>query len=149
MNTVFIRRVVVAVLVTVIAWMMFQVSYFQENQEAYLFPSIITLVVLIFSITSLVREGFDLCIDDIKPIPFLRLLPALICMIGAVFTVEHLGMYTTSFITLILLTVWYSPEENWMKRLISSLVLSVGFIIFMYLLFSVVLGVQMPRGLLI
>jgi len=143
------RRFFVALLVVVIAYLMFYVSYFQENKEAYLFPAIITIAVLFFSLTSLIRETYALCIDDIKSIAFLRLIPAIICMVVTVFTVEHLGMYTTTAIALFLLSAWYSPVENTAKRLISSLLLSIGFTIFMYLLFSVMLGVQTPRGLLI
>ena len=143
------RRFFVALTVVLIAYLMFYVSYFQENKEAFLFPAIITTAVLVFSLTSLFRETYGLCIDDIKSIAFLRLLPAIICMIVAVFTLEHLGMYTTAAIALFLISAWYSPVENTTKRLLSSLLLSAGFTIFMYLLFSIMLGVQTPRGILI
>ena len=143
------RRFFVALTVVLIAYLMFYVSYFQENKEAFLFPAIITTAVLFFSLTSLIRETYGLCLDDIKPIAFLRLVPAIICMVAAVFTIEHLGMYSTSAIALFLISAWYSPEENTTKRLLSSLLLSAGFTFFMYLLFSLMLGVQAPRGILI
>ena len=134
---------------TLIALLLFKLSFFQENKEAYLFPSIITSVVLFFSLTSLFRETFSLCVDDFEPTPVLRLIPALILMVITVFSLEFVGMYTTSAITLFLIGAWYSPQEPISKRLLSSLMLTAGFIIFMYLLFSVMLGVQVPRGFLI
>ena len=149
MNRFLSRRFIVALIVVLIAYWLFYLSYFQENSEAYLFPSIITVCVLFFSITSLFRETWGMCVDDFKAIPVVRLLPAIIGMVVTVLSVEHLGMYTTCAIALFLISTWYSPVENTQKRILNSLLLSLGFIVFMYLLFSVMLGVQMPRGLLI
>lgn len=149
MNRFLTRRFFVALIVVLVAYLMFYVSYFQENKEAYLFPAIITTFILFFSLTSLFRETYGLCVDDFKSFPFLRLLPGIIGMAVTVYAVEHLGMYTTCTIALFLISAWYSPIENTTKRLLSSLALAVGFIIFMYLLFSVMLGVQTPRGVLI
>ena len=149
MNRFLSRRFFVALIVVAVAYLMFNISYFQENKEAYLFPAIITSAILFFSLTSLIRETYGLCVDDFKSIPVLRLLPAIIGMVVTVFTVEYLGMYTTAAIALFLISAWYSPVENTTKRLLSSLLLSAGFTLFMYLLFSLMLGVQTPRGILI
>ena len=67
----------------------------------------------------------------------------------AVLLVEVLGMYSTALVVLIVVTYWYSPQEDGRRRLVSSLVFSAGFTLFMYLLFTVMLNVQLPRGMLI
>lgn len=149
MISLFSRRFIIAAIIVAIGAVLFNISFFQENKEAYLFPSIIASTILFFSLTSLFRETFSLCADDFEPTPIIRLIPIMIIMVATVFTVEHVGMYTTSFIALFLISAWYSPQEPFSKRLVSSLLLSVGFILFMYLLFTVMLNVQVPRGFLI
>ncbi|MCB1754226.1 MAG: tripartite tricarboxylate transporter TctB family protein [Gammaproteobacteria bacterium] len=148
MNYLLNRRFLVAALVMLVALGLFQISHFHDNKEAYLFPGIVTLAVVLFSLVSLVRETFGLCIDDFKSFPFIRLVPALVCIVTAVFTIEVLGMYVTSGLTMFLLSVWYSPQEPVSKRILNSLIVTVCFMACIYLLFSVMLGVQVPRGLL-
>lgn len=149
MNTILSRRFFVALLVTLMAGAMFRVSYFQENTEAYLFPIIISAVMLGMSLLSLVREAFSLCVDDFQPFPFVRLVPALVMMAGGVALVETLGMYTTAFLILCVVSLWYSSQEDSRRRLFQSVVFAAGFSAFMYVLFSLMLNVQVPRGLLI
>lgn len=143
------RRFFVALGIAMIAGLVFRVSFFQENSEAYLFPSIIAALMLALSLLSLAREAFDLCIDDFQAFPFSRQLPAILMMVVAVSLAEVLGMYSTAFAVLMVVTYWYSPQEDGRRRLLSSLVFSTGFTLFMYLLFTVMLNVQVPRGILI
>ena len=143
------RRFFVALTVAMIAGLIFRASYFQENSEVYLFPSIVATVMLALSLLSLTREAFDLCVDDFQAFPFSRQLPAILMMVMAVSLVEVLGMYTSAFIVLAIVTYWYSPEEDGRKRLISSLSFALGFAGFMYVLFTLMLNVQLPRGILI
>lgn len=141
------RRLYVAMAVAAIAGWIFYVSYFQENAEAYLFPSIVATVMLVFSLISLIREVFDLCVDDYQAFPFLRQLPVIGMMVAAVLLVEILGMYSTAFVTLCAVSIWYSPVQSHRTRLIRSVLFAAGFAAFMYLLFTLMLNVQLPRGL--
>jgi len=75
--------------------------------------------------------------------------PAILIMAGGVALVEVLGMYVTSFLVLSLVSYWYSPQEDGRRRLMQSLAFAAGFSAFMYVLFSVMLNVQLPRGLFI
>lgn len=143
------RRLFVALLVTCVVGLIFRGSYFQENSEAYLFPSIVSMAMLGLALLSLFREAVDLCVDDFQAFPFVRQVPAIVIMVGGVASIELLGMYATSFLVLFLVSYWYSPLEDGRRRLIRSLAFSAGFIAFIYVLFSVMLNVQLPRGLLI
>jgi len=143
------RRFFVALSIAMIAGVIFRASFFQDNSEAYLFPTIIASVMLALSLLSLSREAFDLCVDDFQAFPFSRQIPAILMMAAAVSLVEILGMYTTALAVLVVVTYWYSPQEDNRRRLVSSLAFAAGFTLFMYLLFSVMLNVQLPRGILI
>jgi len=70
-------------------------------------------------------------------------------MAAGVALIETLGMYTTAFLILLLVTFWYSPQENPRRRLLQSLTMAAGFSLTMYVLFSMLLNVQVPRGWLI
>ena len=143
------RRFFVALAVAMISGLIFRVSYFQENSEAYLFPSIIAAVMLALSLLSLAREAFDLCVDDFQAFPFSRQLPAILMMAAGVWLVEVLGMYTSALIVLVVVTYWSSPQEDGRRRLVGSLAFAAGFACFMYVLFTLMLNVQLPRGMLI
>ena len=143
------RRLFVALLMTLIAGFLFKVSYFQENGEAYLFPTVVAGVMLCLSLLSLAREAFALCVDDFQPFPFERQWPVILMMAAGVALIEILGMYSTAFLILLLVTFWYSPQENTRRRLLQSLAMAAGFSLTMYVLFSVLLNVQVPRGWLI
>lgn len=146
---VFGRRLLVAALVTLVAGLIFKVSYFQDNAEAYLFPAVVAGAMLAFSLVSLAREAFNLCVDDFQPFPFGRQWPAILMMAAGVALIETLGMYATTFLVLLLVTYWYSPQEQGARRALHSLAMAVGFTLAMYGLFSLLLKVQVPRGWLI
>ncbi len=146
MINLFSRRFLVAILVLSTSALLFWISYFQENSEVYLFPSIVTSGILLLSFTSFVREAFNLCVDDIKPIAIFRLVPAIVLIFIAVLSIEQVGMYATSTMVLFTLSALYSPVESMVRRFTNSILLAIGFSLFMYLIFSVMLNVQTPRG---
>ena len=146
MNYLLTRRSLVAALVFVLSLAIFSAGYYQENAEAYLFPMIIGLAMVLFSLVSLVREVFALCIEDFQQFPFKRQLPVIVVMVIGIAALELLGMYSTTFLVLLTVSYWYSPIVQKNKRLIRSLIFSGGFTIGMYLLFSLMLNVQLPRG---
>ena len=146
---VYSRRLFVAYVVAFLAGLVFKISYFQDNDEAYLFPAVVASAMLLFSLISLFREAFDLCVDDYQPFPFMRQWPVILIMVLGVSLIEILGMYLTAFLILLVVTYWYSPEERGMKRMLLSLGMAAGFSVTMYVLFSVFLKVQVPRGILI
>lgn len=149
MKIVFGRRLAVALLVTLVAGLLFKVSYFHDNLEAYLFPAVVAGAMLCLSLLSLAREAFDLCVDDFQPFPIERQWPVILIMVGGVLLIETLGMYSTTFLVLLLVTFWYSPPDELRRRAVQSVAMAVGFSVAMYVLFSILLNVQVPRGVLI
>ena len=106
MSLVLGRRFFVALLVASITGVTFKASYFQENSEAYLFPSIVAIIILALSLISLVREAFDLCVDDFQRFPFRRQLAVILMMVVGVSLVEWLGIYSSAFILLMAVAYW-------------------------------------------
>lgn len=145
----FTRRTYIAFFVLFFVGIIFYASYFQENTEAYLFPGIVAGSMLALCLLSLVREVFDLCMDDFESFPFVSQVFSLIVMITTVLLLEAVGMYACCFAALMLISIWYSPQQDTKKKYINSFLFSTGFIAGIYLLFSMLLNVQLPKGLLI
>ena len=129
--------------------LVFYVSYFQEAQEAYLFPSIVSGVVLALAVLSAIRESLGLSADDFKPFPFLSQILALGVMVVLMLSAEWLGMYSSCFVALLLMSVWYSPHPDPVKKYTHSILFSIGFMACIYGLFGLLLNVQLPKGVLI
>ncbi|MGB0847275.1 MAG: tripartite tricarboxylate transporter TctB family protein [Thiolinea sp.] len=118
-----------------------------DNPEVYLFPFIVSIALFALSALALGRELIGLGTGDIQSIPLLRLLPALLVIVAYVMAVEYFGMYSSSLVALFLLALIYHPGENFIQRITNSVLVSAGFIGVMYVLFSILLKVQTPRGL--
>ena len=146
MNSFLTRRIYIAGIVLALSLVLFVAGYNQESAEAYLFPVIVAFIMLMCSLISIVREAMNLCLEDFQEFPFRTQIPVLLIMVLGVSLVEILGMFSTTFLVLLSVSYWYSPIEENNKRLIRSLIFSGGFSLAMYLLFAVMLNVQLPRG---
>lgn len=143
------RRSLVALVVAGISAAVFWAGYGQPNQEAYLFPIIIGGIMLLAALVLLVREVFAFGNDDFKRFNFARQLPALVIATVGILTIETVGMYSTMFVVLFAITYWYSEDRSINRKLMHSLLFSIGFSVVIYLLFSVMLNVQLPRGFIL
>lgn len=120
-----------------------------EAAEAYLFPLIVSIAMFLLSGFLLARELLGLYTSDVQPMGLFKLLPALALFIAYLYAIETLGMYSSSMLALFLITFIYHPPATLAERLKSSALVAVLFIGAMYVLFSVLLKVQTPMGLLI
>ena len=105
-------------------------------------------VALLLSLALLVREVIGVGDDDIQSFPFTKQLPVLLVTGGGILLLEFIGMYVTACLMMLVITFGYSGITDLKKRSIHSLLFAVGFSAVMYLLFTVMLNVQLPRGLL-
>ena len=120
-----------------------------ETPEVYLFPLIVSIVLFLLSGFLLVRELSGIYTSDIEAPGLFRLLPVLGIFGAYLYTIELLGMYSSSLLALLLIAFIYHPPATLTERIKSSALVAVPFIGAMYILFSVLLKVQMPAGLLI
>lgn len=141
-----IPNVIVAALSAVVVWL----SFTQEPAAAYLFPRIISVVMLVLSLWSLARAALGLSRvgTGLSGEVALNLAPGLILMgIYVFWALKTLGFYTASAAAFLLLFTIYDPTpltsiRGWAIRI----VITAGFMAVMYVLFTVLLQVQVPRG---
>ena len=115
----------------------------ENSSEAYLFPKLITFVMIILSSFSLIfyflNKSFSVAEVDIK-----KLSTYLISLILFVFFGELVGFYFFAILLFFINSYYYSEDKN-IKKIIQNMIVTFIFMLFIYFLFSIMLKVQVPR----
>ena len=115
----------------------------ENSSEAYLFPKLITFVMIILSSFSLIfyflNKSFSVVEVDIK-----KLSIYLISLILFVFFGEIVGFYFFAILLFFINSYYYSEDKN-IKKIIQNMIVTFIFMLFIYFLFSIILKVQVPR----
>lgn len=129
------------------------VSFNVDEQRAYLFPQLISILMVGLAAYALMRAlrgnnrtGANFSLDEIGVIA-----PALALMLLYVFVLAPvLGFYAGATLAFFSIYTLYDPRSH--RRLDSWLIrlaVTAGFILVIYLVFAVGLRVQTPRGIFI
>lgn len=119
----------------------------ETTTEAYLFPKLITSVMIILSSFSLIIYFLDKKKSS-SEINIQKLLVYLISLILFVFLGETIGFYFLAILLFFTNSYYYSESKN-LKKFFQNIVITILFMTFIYLLFSVMLKVQVPRFFLL
>lgn len=144
------HRLASGAILIVAAWVAY-ISFTGEPAEAFLFPRIISVVMLALSIWNFMRaitgvskvgEGVSLALAK-------TIAPGMaIMLIYIFFMAKFLGFYVASICTFIAIYAVYDPASHldvrsWVKRCAVAFI----FVAIMYVLFAIILKVQTPRGM--
>ena len=119
----------------------------ETTKEAYLFPKLITTVMIILSTFSLIIYFLNKT-KSFSDINIQKLSVYLISLILFIFLGETIGFYFLAILIFLINSYYYSESKNF-KRFIQNIVVTILFMAFIYLLFSVMLKVQVPRFFLL
>ncbi|MDL2307666.1 tripartite tricarboxylate transporter TctB family protein [Desulfovibrio sp. OttesenSCG-928-C06] len=124
--------------------------------SAILFPRMMVILMLCLAAIKAVAEIVRmkkpvLNIDDYagEPYPWLRIIFVLAAMVVYIWVLENLGFYTTALLFFFLVTLAIQNFKRTPKVIAVRFAYCFGFILFLYLLFSVLLKVQLPKGILV
>lgn len=142
-----VPAIVILALAGSVAWL----SFTREPASAYLFPRMIGSVMLVLAIWNFIRASLGIARvgEGLNRRALINLLPGLILMTFFVlFAAKYLGFYVASFIAFLGIYSLYDPASHlsvraWVKRV----VVTTGFMAVIYALFTLLLKVQVPRGL--
>jgi len=139
-----IKNLTIVIFVMILSILLAIASFGAESSEAYLFPRIITSIMLLLSLLLLAFYFYEKNYQT-ETINISRLSPILILIILFIFTCEYLGFYFST--SIIFLTVWYFyfPQKKDVKKLLFLLLIGTCFMTTIYFLFSFLLKVQVPR----
>lgn len=125
---------------------------FSSDKTGYLFPQIIAvamvLIALIMVALTFIPKKPITTMDE-EPIPWGVIFPTLLVLLGFLVVVEWLGFFATSFIAFYSIVLIYSPERLKRRHYLKSAAISLGFMAVLYLIFVVLLNVQIPHGIFI
>ncbi|MEZ5728954.1 MAG: tripartite tricarboxylate transporter TctB family protein [Burkholderiaceae bacterium] len=136
----------VTVLAAVIAWH----SFDADDARAYLFPRLVSVAMLLFAFVNLLQSLRARASEPRANGTLRHALPGLTVLAIYVFWgAEALGFYLAGAVTVFTIHTLYDPAPRTPRRIAAQAGVGVGTAIVLYLLFSVVLQVQLPRGILI
>ena len=137
-----INNLASVIFILFISIMLAYASFSGKQSEAYLFPKIITSVMIILSSLSLVHYFFET--KKIAEINISKLSIYLISLILFIFFGEILGFYFLTIILFLTVCYFYSEHKSF-KIIIYNILITSLFMLFIYFLFSILLKVQVPR----
>ncbi|MFT7214546.1 MAG: hypothetical protein ACI9XK_004814 [Granulosicoccus sp.] len=146
-----LQHLLPATLVLILAVTVTWLSYTREPSDAFLFPRLISSVMIVLAVWNFLRAFLGLAKvgDGIDSRTLLRIAPGVIVMIVLVyFAAKMVGFYVASFLAFLCVFSLYDPASHtaprsWIKRLTITIV----FMTVIYALFTLLLKVQTPRGL--
>ena len=136
---------IVSVLVAISLSILLVVASFSGgHSEAYLFPRIITSIMLVLSVLLLIQHFYGKN-HPIKTINIAKLSPFFILIIIFVLLGENLGFYLCASLMFLTICYFYYPEKKDLKKVLFFLLICAAFMMAMYFLFTFLLKVQVPR----
>ena len=136
---------IVSVLVAISLSILLVVASFSGgHSEAYLFPRIITSIMLVLSLLLLIQHFYGKNHPK-KTINIAKLAPFFILIIIFVLLGENLGFYLCASLMFLTICYFYYPEKKDMKKIIFFLLICAVFMTAIYFLFTFLLKVQVPR----
>ena len=138
-----INNLASVIFILFISIMLAYASFSGKQSEAYLFPKIITSVMIILSSLSLVIYFFEKR-KKTEEINISKLSIYLISLILFIFFGEILGFYFLTIILFLTVCYFYSKHKSF-KTIIYNILITSLFMLFIYFLFSILLKVQVPR----
>ena len=136
---------IVSVLVAISLSILLVVASFSGgHSEAYLFPRIITSIMLVLSVLLLIQHFYGKN-HPIKTINIAKLAPFFILIIIFILLGENLGFYLCASLMFLTICYFYYPEKKDMKKILFFLLICALFMTAIYFLFTFLLKVQVPR----
>ena len=138
-----INKLSSVVLVLILSILLAYASFSGGTSEAYIFPKLLSTVMIILSFLSLVLYFYNknekITEVDIKKLSIYLGSLLLFLVFG-----ELLGFYFLAVLIFLIICYVYSEKKN-KKSIFYNFLITLCFMIFIYLLFAILLKVQAPR----
>ena len=151
MSTQRIQHLVPSTVILVLAATVAFLSFTREPAAAFLFPRLVSVVMLSLALWNFLRaaRGLSKVGTGINAAQLKAILPGLVVLaVFIFFAAKYLGFYVASFAAFFVMFSIYDPDSHasvkvWGKRIVITFL----FMLVIYGLFSMLLKVQTPRGL--
>lgn len=138
-----INKLSSVVLVLILSILLAYASFSGGTSEAYIFPKLLSTVMIVLSFLSLVLYFYNknekITEVDIKKLSIYLGSLLLFLVFG-----ELLGFYFLAVLIFLIICYVYSEKKN-KKSIFYNFLITLSFMIFIYFLFAILLKVQAPR----
>lgn len=151
MNTSHLRHRITAVATVVVCGLVVWASFAPDAPIGYEFPRIVSLSMLgiaVFLMLLAFKPGARVAGGEEEPVPWGAIWPLLLILFGFLLVSESLGYFVSSAIAFFLIASIYSPGRFSWARVTRVGAITLAFMGALYLIFIVVLNVQVPEGVL-
>ena len=139
-----IKNIATVIITISLSILLVVASFSGGHSEAYLFPRIITSIMLVLSLLLLIQHFYGKNHPK-KTINIAKLAPFFILIIIFVLLGENLGFYLCASLMFLTICYFYYPEKKDMKKILFFLLICALFMTAIYFLFTFLLKVQVPR----
>jgi hypothetical protein len=138
-----INKLSSVVLVLILSILLAYASFSGGTSEAYIFPKLLSTVMIILSFLSLVLYFYNKN-EKITEVDLKKLSIYLGSLLLFLVFGELLGFYFLAVLIFLIICYVYSEKKN-KKSIFYNFLITLSFMIFIYFLFAILLKVQAPR----
>ena len=138
-----INKISSVIFLLILSMLLTYASFSGGSSEAYLFPKLLSSVMIILSSFSLIIYFYNKN-EKIAEINIKKLSTYLCSLVIFISFGEFLGFYFLAVLIFLITCFFYSENKN-KKIFVYNSLITLFFILFVYFLFSVLLKVQAPR----
>ncbi len=142
-----INNIIVLITASLIALFLSYLSFDSGKSAAYLLPRTYS-VILVGIVATLIILHVRKKNEFYKELNLKKIFPTIIFIVLFILFGEELGFYFSTTLIFFFITTFYSPGEKNIKSLIKAGIICSLFMCFIYVLFSLMLKVQVPEFIL-
>ena len=139
-----VKNIFTVLVALLLSGILITASFTGGNSEAYLFPRIITSIMMFLAILLLIFHFNEKQHQDQK-INIVKLTPFFILIVIFILLGENLGFYLSTSLIFLIISFVYFPEKKNFKNILLFIIVGFCFMCVIYFLFTFLLKVQVPR----
>ena len=138
-----INKLASVIFLLILSILLAYASFSGDSSEAYLFPKLLSSVMIILSTFSIITYFYNKS-EKIAKIDIKKLSIYLCSLVLFLIFGEFLGFYFLALLIFLITCFFYSEKKN-KKIIFYNFLITLFFMLFVYFLFSILLKVQVPR----
>lgn len=139
----------IAIACTIVGALLYWAALGSDVPAAYLFPKILALTMVALGI-AMVIAAFGKKAAPPMPwarVPWFKILPGMVVLVAFLSILETVGFYLSSWLAFTTIGVLYAPAGKRIASVKRVIPASIAFLAVLYLVFWMLLQVQLPRGI--
>ena len=135
-----------AIACVVIGGLLYWAALGSDMPQAYLFPQMLALAMVALGIAMVISAFGPKAAPPWAHIPWFRIMPGMVVLVAFLSILQTVGFYVSSWLAFSTIGVLYAPAGKRVATVKRVIPVSIAFMAVLYLVFWMLLQVQLPRG---